>query len=173
MYFVLFILFTALLESCCFVVVVASGYQHCYTFMYDDSSCPESWHYLDNSCYRITDTTFTWADARDECRQLGGVLGVPSSDQENEFVRQLIPTGGTVWLDCNDIDVEGNWKCREGNVEVAYRNWYFSQPDNLDRDEDCGVLSKKWESMHQWHDLSCISTERAICKMAGRPVLHV
>ena len=55
----------------------------------------------------ITETRFTWADAKDECRNLGGVLGVPSSDPEHEFIAQLIPTGGTVWLDCTDIDVGG------------------------------------------------------------------
>ena len=84
MYFVFFISFTALLESCCFGEV-ASQDQQCSTFMSDDSSCPESWHYWGISCYRVTEKTFTWADAKDECRNLGGVLGVPSSDQENEL----------------------------------------------------------------------------------------
>ncbi|XP_071801391.1 uncharacterized protein [Asterias amurensis] len=130
----------ATFDSCCFGVVAARD-QQCDTFIYENSSCPESWHYWGNSCYNISETTFTWADAKDECRNLGGVLGVPSSDPEHEFIAQLIPTGGTVWLDCTDIDVggtgsaerdefgltdlevEGTLNCRESNVEVAHRNW--------------------------------------------------
>ncbi|XP_071801392.1 perlucin-like protein [Asterias amurensis] len=140
--------------------------------MYDDSSCPESWHYWGTSCYRITEATFTWADAKDECRKLGGVLGVPSSDQENDFTVQLIPLGGAVWIDCNDLDVEGKWKCREGNVEVAYRNWCSGEPNNED-DEECAVLANGWRSERKWHDVKCSRAERALCKIAGRPVLHV
>ncbi|XP_033635552.1 perlucin-like protein [Asterias rubens] len=138
-----FVSFTALLGSCLFGLVATKDEQ-CSTFMSDDSSCPESWHYWGNSCYRVTEKTFTWADAKDECRNLGGVLGVPSSDQENEFTVQLIPLDQAVWLDCNDQDVEGRWKCREGNVEVAYRNWFSGEPNNLDGDEDCAVLTNGW-----------------------------
>ncbi|XP_071796328.1 C-type mannose receptor 2-like [Asterias amurensis] len=144
----------------------------CYTFMYDDSSCPESWHYWGNSCYKITEAAFSWADARDECRNLGGVLGAPSSDQENEFIAQFIPLdGAAVWIDCNDIEVEGRWKCREGNVEVAYTNWYPGEP-NSKGDEDCAFMLMRLGE-HQWHDVSCRILKRAICEMAGRPVLHV
>ena len=87
MYAVFLVSFTALLESSC-IGVVASQDQQCYTFMYDDSSCPESWHYWGNSCNMITETRFTWSGAKDECRNLGGVLAAPSSDQENEFIVQ-------------------------------------------------------------------------------------
>ena len=172
MYRVLFVFLAALPDNCCFGVV-ASTDQECSAFIRsDDSSCPESWHYWGNSCYNITETKFTWADARDECKNLGGVLGVPSSDQENDFTVQLIPLDGAVWIDCNDLDVEGKWKCREGNVEVAYRNWCSGEPNNED-DEDCAVLANGWRNKREWHDVKCSRAESALCKMAGRPVLHV
>ena len=87
--------------------VVASQDQQCFTFMYDDSSCPESWHYWGNSCYKITETALTWSDAIDECKNLGGVLAAPSSDQENDFIVNLMPENSVVWIDCNDQEVEG------------------------------------------------------------------
>ncbi|XP_033639098.1 perlucin-like protein [Asterias rubens] len=136
--------------------------------MYDDSSCPESWHYWGNSCYQITETAFTWSDAKRECRNMGGVLGVPSSDEENEFIGQL--ADGVVWIDCNDLEEEGRWKCREGNVEVAYRNWMSGEPNDVD-DEDCAFVTPRGNN-HQWFDWSCSRSVRAICKMAARPVLH-
>ena len=171
MHIVCFILFTALLYRCC-IGVVASQDQQCFVFMSDDSSCPESWHYWGNSCYRVTETIFTWFKARDECRKLGGVLGVPSSNQEREFIAQLIPTDGMVWIDCNDLEVEGRWKCREGNVEIAYRNWDDGEP-NSDTDENCVALTKRWGSKGKWHDVKCDKPIPPLCKMAVRPVLHV
>ena len=110
------------------------------------------------------------ADAKDECRNLGGVLGVPSSDQENEFIVTLIPKDENVWLNCNDLDVEGNWKCREGKVEVAYRNWDAGQPDEYD--EDC-VAHFTLGNYNGWHDVDCNSKYVAVCKLAFRPVLRV
>ncbi|XP_071795637.1 CD209 antigen-like protein D [Asterias amurensis] len=169
MYVVLFVLFAAFLESCYFGLIT-SGDPQCFTCIYDNSSCPESWHYWGNSCYKITEPRFTWSDAKDECRNLGRVLGVPSSNPENEFTAQL--SEGVVWIDCNDREVEGRWKCKEGNVEVAYRNWNYNEPNNQG-DEDCAAFYTTWWGSRKWNDLECSRLERALCKMAGRPVLQV
>ena len=171
MYFAFFIFCTALIENCCFGQV-ASRDQQCLTFMYENPSCPKSWHYWGNSCYKITETTFTWADANDECRQLGGVLALPSSDQENNFIANTFQNVEHCWIDCNDLDVEGSWECREGNVDITYRNWYAGEPNNSG-DEDCAVLSRIGGNKREWHDVKCSRAERALCKIAGRPLLHV
>ncbi|XP_071796384.1 perlucin-like [Asterias amurensis] len=159
----------ALLESYCFKVV-ASQYQQCSTFMSDDPSCPESWHQWGNSCYRVIESRVSLSEARDRCRQLGGVLPVPSSSQEDAFIYTLIPKGELVWLDCNDLELEGRWKCKEGNVEVSYRNWDTGEPNR--HNEHCAVYSGK-ASHNGWHDVECNRQEMVICKMAFRPVLHV
>ena len=169
--FVTLIFSTVLLNTSVYGVV-ASQDQQCFTFMYDDSSCPESWHYWGISCYKITERAFTWSDAKDKCISLGGVLAAPSSDQENEFIVELIPTGW-LWIDCTDLEAEGLWKCREGNVEVSYRNWYSGEPNNKADDEDCAVLLDTLIGRRQWLDVSCNLVKRAICKMTGVPVLHV
>ena len=169
MYVLLLVTFTALLDSSCIRAVVSQD-QQCSTFMRDDSTCPESWHYWGISCYKITEAAFTWADAKEECRNLGGVLAALSSNQENEFIAQVV-SADWIWIDCNDLEVEGIWKCREGNVEVAYINWYSGEPNNAFVGEDCAVIAT-WGNQ-QWHDASCSRKEKAICKMAGRPVLHV
>ena len=171
LYFVLYLLVSALLRNCC-VGVIASRHQQCFTFMSDNSSCPESWHYWGNSCYKITETRFSWSDARDECRNLGGVLAVPSSDQENEVIVNWVPDDSNVWIDCNDQEVRGIWKCREGNVEITYRNWDPTQPNNK-VNEQCVVLSTMWEMKRQWFDVSCQRDNKAVCKMAARPFLQV
>ena len=97
---VLLVTFTALLDSYCIRVVKS-----------------QDQHYWGISCYKISETKFTWSDARDECKNLGCVLAVPSSDQENEFAAQL--SDGVVWIDCNDQEVGGGV---DGSAErVAWR----------------------------------------------------
>ena len=64
------------------------------------------------------------------------------------------------------------WKCREGNVEVAYRNWGDEEPDGQER-ENCVALSTRWVGKRRWGDAECGRIEKALCKIAGRPVLHV
>ena len=169
MYAVSLVSLTALLLSCNFGVV-ASQDQQCSTFI--DSSCPESWHYWGVSCYKITETKFTWSDAKDECRNMGGVLAVPSSDPENEFIVSLIPKAEGLWLDCNDKETEGTWKCREGNVDVTYRNWYPGEPNNFKIEEDC-VEHDTWAQHHGWYDVDCNREFLAVCKFVIRPVLHL
>ena len=170
MYAVFLVSLTALLFSCYFGVV-ASQNRQCSTFISDgDSSCLESWHVWGISCYKITEKAFTWSDARDECIDLGGVLAVPSSDQENEFTAQL--SNEIVWIDCNDREVEGRWKCKEGKVEVAYLNWNPQEPNNWE-DEDCAAFYTQFWGNRQWNDLECSRLEKALCKTAGRPVLQV
>ncbi|XP_033639100.1 lactose-binding lectin l-2-like [Asterias rubens] len=120
--------------------------------MYDDSSCPESWHYWGISCYMITGTKFTWADAKEECISMGGVLAVPSSDQEHDVIVNLMLENTNVLIDCNDLQVERSWKCGEGNVEVAYRNWRSGEPNNAGEGEDCATMSTSWGTKGQWID---------------------
>ncbi|XP_033639037.1 perlucin-like protein [Asterias rubens] len=160
----------ALLHSPCFGVVSSGGPQ-CFTFMSHHSSCPESWHHWGDSCYRITDSNVLWSNARDECGKLDGVLAAPSSSQENEFIVSLIPAGGYVWIDCNDIEEEGRWECREGGIQVSYRNWYSTEPNNVG-EEDCAIISRA-VGIAEWHDVGCNWVCRVACKLVGRPVLRI
>ena len=166
----------AALLSCFVIQVVAVQSQGCYTFV---DSCPASWHHWGNSCYRVTDSSFPWSSARDECIKLAGILAVPRSLEENDFIVTLIPDGKNAWINCNDLDTEGIWECREGNMEVSYRNWdvsnvwfyYGHQPD--EGYQKCVCISREWGSRRQWHDYYCNTNQLAVCKQGTRPLLHI
>lgn len=165
-----FVCFTALLDSYC-VGVVASQDQRC--FKNSNSFCPEPWHHWGSSCYMITESTRSWLKAREECINLGGVLAVPSSIQENDFIVELIPENEAVWIDCNDREVEGTWECQEDNVKVTYSNWGIGEPNDDMRGEDCAVISMMPVNVkRKWNDTKCNLDHRAVCKLIRRPVLH-
>ena len=56
----------------------------------------------------------TWANARAECVQMGGMMVVPQSDSETQFLLQFMPGaayefGSWILIDCNDIQAEGKY----------------------------------------------------------------
>ena len=137
--------------SCFVIQVVAVQSQVCYTFV---DPCPASWHHWGNSCYRVTHSSFPLSSARDECIKLGGILTVPRSLEENDFIVTLIPDGKNAWIDCDDLHTEGIWECKE---RLTWRSLteigMMVSPDNRDRSGSI-VLSylESHGSHHQWHD---------------------
>ena len=158
------------LLSCFVIQVVAVQSQVCYTFV---DPCPASWHHWGNSCYMVTDSSFPWSSARDECIKFGGILAVPRSLEENDFIATLIPDGKNAWIDCNDLETEGIWECREANMEVTYRNWGNGQPNNRYDQEHCAYISRYWGSRRQWYDEHCDTNHLAVCKQGTRPLIHI
>ncbi|XP_061149944.1 lymphocyte antigen 75-like [Syngnathus typhle] len=58
-------------------------------------------------CYLINAMpTKTWKEARDECARLRGNLLAITDSNEHTFVRGLLPSGSSLWLDASDIIVE-------------------------------------------------------------------
>ncbi|XP_038052088.1 C-type lectin domain family 4 member E-like [Patiria miniata] len=123
--------------------------------------CPSKWHHRRASCYLITESTIKWSDARAECGNLGGVLAVPRSQEEHDFIMSFLPGyGGRAWIDCNDQTTEGIWGCTEGGVEVQYRNWDRGQAGK-NAAEDCAVIRS---DLLGWHDFPCHFLIPAVCK---------
>ncbi|XP_022109590.1 perlucin-like protein [Acanthaster planci] len=115
----------------CFVTLVLSG--ACIPWnAAPPRVCPTKWYKWRNTCYLVTESTVEWTSARDECRKLGGVLAVPHSLEENDFLLALVPDRSNAWIDCSDRMMEGSWECKEGGEEVSYRNWDQGQPEGDD-----------------------------------------
>ena len=74
--------------------------------------CPSTWIQWEGNCYKATGQALTYTQAREECVQMGGVMVVPQSDNETQFLLQFIPGeagvhGSWIWIDCNDMQIEG------------------------------------------------------------------
>ncbi len=158
--------------TCFLMQIIPAKSQVCLTFV---DSCPTSWHLWGNSCYRVTETGVPWARARDECDKLGGALVVPRTLQENNFIGALIPAGLNAWIDCDDLDENDSWVCRDDGEEVLFRNWdlLFNPPQPNGGTQRCVLISREWSSVYLWHDHFCQSQQRSACKKPARPRLLV
>ncbi|XP_038070824.1 hepatic lectin-like [Patiria miniata] len=101
---------------------------------------------------------------------MGSVLVVPQSQEETEFLVQLQQSN--FWINCNDLQEEGTWKCE--NDEAEFRNWWTSpqwgpQPDNRRGIEHCAEMWVDQEA--EWNDVRCDAQLPAICNQPA-PQLH-
>lgn len=81
--------------------------------------------------YAIFDEGLTWHEAKAYCEDLGGHLVTITSQEEQNFVADLIKNGNKnhYWLGATDEEKEGTWKWVT-NETFSYRNWDRFQPDN-------------------------------------------
>ena len=65
--------------------------------------CLSTWHQWNGMCYYVTQP-LQWSAAKQECIKMGGVMVVPQSEEEAEFLMTLeLP----FWIGCNDLQTEG------------------------------------------------------------------
>ena len=134
-------------------------------------SCLPEWHHRYRSCYLVTHTKTNWHSAREKCEQFGGFLAVPRSIEENDFILTLMSHDTAVWIDCNDIDREGEWECKEDGMKVNFRMWGPDEP-SADDGEDCAVLTLRHSILrnNKWFDRYCPDLNYAVCKYNQKPV---
>ncbi|XP_038058762.1 lactose-binding lectin l-2-like [Patiria miniata] len=121
-------------------------------------ACPPPWIQWGGKCYRAVMEHLTWLQAKDECINFGSVLVVPQSQKETDFLIRLVPPW--FWINCNDLEEEGTWKCWDGTDEVEFRNWATGEPNDKRGTEDCAQVL----SGGKWNDNLCDKQLPAICK---------
>ncbi|XP_071789577.1 tetranectin-like [Asterias amurensis] len=87
---------------------------------------------------------------------MGGMMATPNTLEEESHLYDL--GGGGFWIDCNDIQEEGTWECKDGATDVDFRNWVDGQPEG-GAAWNCGFL---WAT--GWYDYPCDASYPAVCK---------
>ncbi|XP_071807502.1 CD209 antigen-like protein C [Asterias amurensis] len=126
--------------------------------------CPLDWITWRSQCYKIISDLLTWREAKEQCIKMDALLVVPLSKDETKFLLTLFRKP-KFWINCNDIETEGQWVCQEDGAMVQYREWRQNEPDNFGV-ENCAVAYYEG-----WNDLSCTNKCPAICKQKS-PMLH-
>ena len=125
--------------------------------------CPFGWESWGGSCYKLLEGTMTWHEGRLKCLEIGGEMVAPSSLEENNYI--LSKTSGRMWINCNDLEIEGQWDCISDNG--GYRNWYTSEmrtePDG-GIGQNCAQLLKSQFLAGKWIDHECSNKYHVICK---------
>ncbi len=112
--------------------------------------------------YKVYDEYMTWEEAKAFCESVGGHLATITSEEENNFISNLLEkaTRNNYFIGATDSEEEGAWKWITGE-KWEYTNWSDSSPDNyLTREHYLSVYnfqSTQWQVVRfSWNDCSNI-----------------
>lgn len=113
--------------------------------------------------YSLWLTHCNWQDAVDRCSAMGGTLGLPTSDEEQEALSTALlqEMDQNWWIGANDIAVEGQWKTSDGKP-VQYFRWGSDQPGDSDK-QNCVVIAENLSG--KWNDKPCEDLYPSVCRV--------
>ncbi|XP_038056879.1 perlucin-like protein [Patiria miniata] len=126
-------------------------------------SCQLQWQLWQNGCYRLTPSRHSWDDAKKACKDMEGKMAAPRSIEELKFIVEMarkVDRDYVAWIACNDLEVEGTWKCDGQEGREPFLAWNTQQPDNAGN-QDCALIS----ALHndRMDDARCQAQLRAFC----------
>ena len=128
----------------------------------DDLDCEAA---SDGSTYFALCGPNRWEDAAMECTSRGLTFGSIRSDEENEFVAELMRgsdlyfspdsvVGEAVWIGFTDAESEGSFVWEDGYTG-GYTNWFPGEPNDFEG-QDCAYMDVNPASRNgKWDDAGC------------------
>ena len=98
------------------------------------------------------ETITTWEEAKAYCESLGGHLAIITTNEENDFLYQLMVEEGytSAYFGLSDSYKEGNWVWIDGTVP-SYTNWHSGEPNSENSNEDYAMFYWKYTD-GTWND---------------------
>ncbi|CAH1277455.1 MRC1 [Branchiostoma lanceolatum] len=125
----------------------------------DISTCPSGFVAWRDSCYKLTQTSQSWAQANDACSRGGTGAQVVSiydiyeqSFVKSQFVQQA-------WIGLSDQQVAGEYRWFSG-WPVHFTAWGFNEPSRADG-EGCVAMAMNGT----WDDTDCSLQLPALCEI--------
>ena len=118
------------------------------------------------SCYYVASPASTWKNSRRFCQNLGADLAVIKSENENQFVYDLLRnTSGarSGWIGLNRR-ADGKFYWLDDRPEKGnYQKWNDGEPNDAGGSEDCShVIGGNYDG--KWNDITCSTSLVAICQ---------
>nr|XP_020495921.1 tetranectin-like [Labrus bergylta] len=124
---------------------------------------------IHGKCYLADPLRKRYHTASEDCNAMGGVLGTPTSSDENDqlrdYIRQSIGPDEQIWLGVNDMVTEGTWMDTSG-FSISFQNWdtsnYQSRQPDGGMSHNCAVLSVAPNG--KWSDENCRDEKPSVCQ---------
>ncbi|XP_038869157.1 C-type lectin domain family 4 member E-like isoform X2 [Salvelinus namaycush] len=136
-------------------------------------TCSEEWWSFQDSCYLASKRKLNWNSAEEKCIELGAQLLVLNSEDELDYISQVIDAGERYWVGLVERTQEGHWTWVDGtDYKSTPHFWDKGQPDNWQvgvSGEDCGQLHDGPHRRRKlWNDADCNLTYNYICEAKGK-----
>lgn len=133
----------------------------------------DGWSKFNNRWYRIFPKICDADEAEQSCEVFGAHLISIHSKAEDNFVTELFNKYNSspqdaLWIGLRRIKRNSTlWKYIDG-TKVDYFNWYQTQPENADYNEECAQIytpAFNPNNPRQWGDHKCHEHFRVGCKL--------
>ncbi|XP_052258892.1 macrophage mannose receptor 1-like [Dreissena polymorpha] len=116
-------------------------------------------------CYRFSDDTVTWFQARSLCQNDSAQLASVTSIHEQNFLANSMFAyrSPALWLGANDLATNKGFNWIDGSG-FAFLNWSPGEPNNLNKMEQCLEVTTGGQNVGLWNDISCTSQRGYVCK---------
>ncbi|XP_025113809.1 perlucin-like protein [Pomacea canaliculata] len=134
-----------------------------------EQQCPRSWTQMDESCYALLDQQVTWLKAREYCVAVGGHLVEIDSEDENNFILNLLKTHGATgsWIGLQDLIEEGHFLWTTTQRQAVYTNWASGEPDDLSGEDCVWITNDPGYRAGAWNDDKCETFQtHVICEQS-------
>ena len=104
--------------------------------------CEEGWKKFNGHCYLVVESFKTWDNANAYCEKQSSYLIEITTDEELEFVYDLIPDNVYYfWTGATDRETEGRFVYQHGQQLVPEKYWGELQPDGSPEDtQNCALM---------------------------------
>ncbi|XP_044077016.1 macrophage mannose receptor 1-like [Siniperca chuatsi] len=134
----------------------------------DYNKTSDGWLEWNGNQYYINSRSMAMEEARHFCQQRHGDLVTINSEAESVFLwKQISRSYGSYWIGLT-VDLDRTYGWMDGSP-VVFQRWDENQPDFLNNDENCAVMTI---SMGFWHDNACGFEHKSICKRSSSPPVN-
>ena len=135
--------------------------------------CPSGWEDFDDYCYLVSSSFKSWSEALTYCRSLGGELVKINSQEENEFVLNLVRDKAAsvkqVWIGMSWDSNGQDFFWSDGSIPV-YDNWATGEPNGFSLEPCTQMYTARANSVNlpkrasgSWNDISCSADSKYPC----------
>ncbi|XP_028415608.1 neurocan core protein-like [Dendronephthya gigantea] len=128
------------------------------------TKCPVGWQAFDGLCFYISNGVATsWNSAKDNCRERGGHLAVPTNTKTNNYLYQVIKQHNVFAAWIGVYRRSGRVFYTVGEEKISYKNWNRWEPNNAGGQENCVEMLNR--ETGKWNDRRCnFSGRRYLCQ---------
>ncbi|XP_039998644.1 macrophage mannose receptor 1-like [Xiphias gladius] len=131
----------------------------------DYNKTSDGWLEWNGDQYYFNGMSMAMEDARHYCQMRHSDLVTINSEAESVFLwKRISRNHGSYWIGLN-VDLDRTFGWMDGSP-VVFERWDESQPNFLNNDENCAVMTN---SMGFWHDYNCGYEFQSICKRSSSP----
>ncbi|GFR85115.1 mannose receptor, C type 1-like 1 [Elysia marginata] len=124
------------------------------------NECPDGWEFFEGSCYTLGATSKDFEYARRECIELDGYLAEVTTQEENDFVKDLVSRTAAddvsgAYMGLQMLSWKGVWELRSSGTPAPYYDFATPSKRQTSSEYSCAVFDRAsdWSWVTQGCDI--------------------